>query len=231
MSEPTKSRTKIFWTGLEELSVAKEAATIVQREPGVSMKDALTRAQSVLPEYRRRQLYSSAVAQLSKLTREVISKRQEQHKEATELPPALPEPTPDSIIEELAETIGQAFAELFSQALRASVTRTKAIIDSPNIPPPRKRLQRLTIVGLLPAQKNAILAEFGNTFDLRFWKDESPHTLKSLTRSSDAVIAMKDWISHGHQDLIKSVDAAKLRIVPGTVSQLERYLEGHIRKE
>lgn len=185
------------------------------------------KAQSVLPAHRRRPLYSSAVAHLGKRVSQEIAKKKVASEE--ELPAPIPAPNQDSMIEELAETIGRAFAEVFSTALRASIKHTETLIKEPNLLPARKRLPILTIVGLLPAQKNEVESEFGSAFNLRFWKDESPHTLKSLTRTADAVIVMKDWVSHGHVDLVKSVDKTKLRIVPGTTSSLKTYLRQQVK--
>jgi len=229
------AKTKIFWTKEEERTVAEQAAKMVQERPGLTMKSLLHDAQSILPTHRRRVLYSSAVAQLSKLTREVLSARLDGEKRAAELPPPLPKPSPDSKIEELAEAIGAAFAEVFSEALRIALQRASATVATPTLPAtsttPRKRPPKLVIVGLLPAQQNQIASEFGSTFDLRFWKDESPHTLKSLTRTSDAVICMTDWVAHGHTDLVKSIDASKLRLLPGTVSRLREYLKKQTLQE
>lgn len=224
------SSKKIFWTSEETDCVCKRAAEIALKDPRQSMKRVLQDAQRILPAHRQRPLHASAVARLSAITRGIMGRVEEERRRAEELPAPLPETTPDSIIEDLADTIGNAFAELFSQALRTSMARVKQSLEQPT-QPARKRLPKLTIVGLLPSQKNEIETEFGSIYDLRFWKDESPHTLKSLTRSSDAVICMKDWVAHGHTGLVQSVDPKKLRIVPGTVSNLRNYLSAQRRTQ
>ncbi len=65
---------------------------------------------------------------------------------------------------------------------------------------------RIGIVGLLPQQQECINREFGDTFELRYWKDESTSALKALGRSCELVFITK-WAGHSISETLTSIGA------------------------
>lgn len=221
--------TKIFWTRDEETLIGEKGAEFRLADPSLSKKEIATKAQEVLPVHRRRPVHGTTVSLVAKLTEKAIAVKEKTEAVPPPLPP-IPVPTQATRIEELAEVIGDAFAELFSTALKMSLERTKTYVTSPVPPEVVKRQPKVLIVGLLPQQRNLIASEFSQYFDLRFWKDESPHTLKSLTKTSDVVIIMTDWVAHGHVATVKAAGGQdKIRLMSGTMTTLREYLEGNVQ--
>ena len=80
------------------------------------------------------------------------------------------------------------------------------------------RKPKIGIVGLLPQQKVIIDKEFSNDIDLRYWKDESNASLKSLGIACATTFVTK-WASHSQMETLKSV-GANCRFLPGGMEQL-----------
>lgn len=218
--------TKIFWSSQEEAQVGAEALRLRLLDPKLPWREIAKGSQKVLPELRRRPVYAGLISQIHKL----CDLSQSKQEEAVVLPEPLPPPAQDDPVATLAETIGDAFAQLFAQALRSALERTKAHIERPPQvqPEERTRLPKVTIVGLLPQQQNLINQEFHQAFDLRFWKEGSVQVLKNLTQSSDAVLVMTDWVSHSYVRTIESVGGKeKLRLLKGTMGVLREYLRAN----
>lgn len=66
-------------------------------------------------------------------------------------------------------------------------------------------LPSVLIAGLKGAQKEVIKAEFGAALDLRFYgADESKELLKTMTGVAEHSVAVTDFLSHSHTDIMKS---------------------------
>ena len=85
------------------------------------------------------------------------------------------------------------------------------------------RLPRVTIVGLLPQQAGLISSEFGQAYDLSFWKEEGIDKLKSLVKSADHVITFSGKLPHHVENTIRSVNCEFKRVMGG-MTELRRAL-------
>jgi hypothetical protein len=81
--------------------------------------------------------------------------------------------------------------------------------------PLKKRLPTVLIVGLLPGQAGMISQEFGDVFDLRFWKDEAMEMLKHNAKNADYLITFTSKISHSAEEMIKSLNLPIIRCSGG----------------
>jgi len=64
------------------------------------------------------------------------------------------------------------------------------------------------VAGLKGAQKAIIEAEFGNALNLRFYgSDESKDQLRTMAGAADVAVAVTDFLSHSHTDIMKARSA------------------------
>jgi hypothetical protein len=68
----------------------------------------------------------------------------------------------------------------------------------------KPRLKSVFILGLMPTQAGQIVQEFGDCFDLRFWKDEGPDLLRSRAKSSDHTIICTSRMAHSDAELVEA---------------------------
>ena len=69
----------------------------------------------------------------------------------------------------------------------------------------KERPPSILVVGLRGGQAPQIKAEFGDKLDLRFCtSDQSKDQLRSMTEQADTTIAITDFLSHSHTDIIKA---------------------------
>lgn len=93
-------------------------------------------------------------------------------------------------------------------------------------PPSGPRKLALLVVGLKGAQKTEIHREFAERFDLRFvGADESKDALRAQAERAEKTVAMTDFISHSHEDIIKARSPHYIR-QPGGMTQLRSTLAG-----
>ena len=138
------------------------------------------------------------------------------------------------MIQNLSDAIAKQIAASVVVSLQASLTRELASVvpqQAPkqltlnlgNLPPePPVIKPRIGILGLLPAQVEVIEREFGDVFNLLYWKEEGSSTLKAIGRTSEIVFVTR-WCSHGATETLKSV-GAKWRFVEGGLSELKNLL-------
>ena len=115
---------------------------------------------------------------------------------------------------ELAQVIPQQPVEIPQLDVKALISTQTA--------PKRERLPTVGIVGLLPQQAGLIATEFGEVFDLRFWKNESNSSLKSMGIACEVVLCTK-WCSHSTTETLASV-GANWRKVTGGMNELRTTL-------
>ena len=125
----------------------------------------------------------------------------------------------------LADTLAQQVAAKLKDRLMAQLaTHLPAIaapppqIHAPIINEPKVSKKRVLIAGLLPQQAGMIQSEFGEVFDLSFWKDESLHALKSRAESAEVTITFTSKIGHAAENAIKTTSTEYHRCVGGMTS-------------
>ncbi len=138
------------------------------------------------------------------------------------------------MIQNLSDAIAKQIAASVVVSLQASLTRELASVvpqQAPkqltlnlgNLPPePPVIKPRIGILGLLPAQVEVIEREFGDVFNLLYWKEEGSSALKAIGRTSEIVFVTR-WCAHSATETLKSV-GAKWRFVEGGLSELKNLL-------
>ena len=124
------------------------------------------------------------------------------------------------VLDALMPMIGESLKAQLPGRIEKAVRTIQALPEQVSKP----RLPKVLVVGLLPQQAGFIATEFGELFDLSFWKDGQPDTLKALARHADKVIVMTGWVSHYHLDLIRAAHA-DFEAVGGGMSTLRDSLE------
>ena len=138
------------------------------------------------------------------------------------------------MIQNLSDAIAKQIAASVVVSLQASLTRELASVvpqQAPkqltlnlgNLPPePPVTKPRIGILGLLPAQVEAIEREFGDVFDIYYWKDDGVSSLKSIARNCGVVLVTK-WCNHKATEIIKSAGGT-WRWVDGGLTELKTML-------
>lgn len=131
----------------------------------------------------------------------------------------------ENLATSLADTLAQQVAAKLKDRLMAQLATTLPAlaapppqIHAPIINEPRASKKRVLIAGLLPQQAGMIQSEFGEVFDLSFWKDESLHALKSRAESAEVTITFTSKIGHAAENAIKATSTEYHRCVGGMTS-------------
>ena len=131
----------------------------------------------------------------------------------------------ETLATSLADTLAQQVAAKLKDRLMAQLaTHLPAIaapppqIHAPIINEPKVSKKRVLIAGLLPQQAGMIQSEFGDVYDLSFWKDESLHALKSRAESAEVTITFTSKIGHAAENAIKTTSTEYRRCVGGMTS-------------
>lgn len=132
-----------------------------------------------------------------------------------------------SIGEQLQESIMQRITEaLGHMGAQAPLPEGVARLH----PAPRHRKPRVLIVGLLNQQAQDMERALGELLSLDFVKVEHASTLEDKARNADLVVLMTKFISHQHQDIVRSVNEHVV-YRNGGVTELKRYLTQWINGE
>ena len=131
----------------------------------------------------------------------------------------------ENLATSLADTLAQQVAAKLKDRLMAQLATTLPAlaapppqIHAPIINEPRAHKPKVLIAGLLPQQAGMIQSEFGEVFDLAFWKDESLHALKSRAESAEVTITFTSKIGHAAESAIKTTSTEYHRCVGGMTS-------------
>lgn len=131
----------------------------------------------------------------------------------------------ENLATSLADTLAQQVAAKLKDKLMAQLaTQLPALaapppqIHAPIINEPRAVKKKVLIAGLLPQQAGMIQSEFGEVFDLAFWKDESLHALKHRAESAQVTITFTSKIGHAAESAIKTTSTEYHRCVGGMTS-------------
>ena len=125
----------------------------------------------------------------------------------------------------LADTLAQQVAAKLKDRLMAQLaTQLPALaapppqIHAPIINEPKVSKKRVLIAGLLPQQAGMIQSEFGEVFDLTFWKDESLQALKHRAEAAQVTITFTSKIGHAAESAVKATSTEYHRCVGGMTS-------------
>lgn len=146
----------------------------------------------------------------------------------------------DALIADFAESLAEQIAGRMADRLRERLTveledMRAPLIKAPQLNPPeavetRLRQKKVLIVGLLPQQAGKVVDEFGEVFDLSFWKDEATALLKARARAADLVVTFTSKIGHFAEDIIHASGTPLVRCTGGMTTlrdDLTRmYVEG-----
>lgn len=181
--------------------------------------------------------YWPASKQLSNV-QESVSNVQESvskaHKHRAKLAPSRTQTSPatldlNALVEDLATSLADTLAQQVSAKLKDRLMAQLATqlptlaapppqIHAPIINEPKTSKKRVLIAGLLPQQAGMIQSEFGEVFDLTFWKDESLHALKHRAESAQVTITFTSKIGHAAENAIKTTSTEYHRCVGGMTS-------------
>lgn len=131
----------------------------------------------------------------------------------------------ENLATSLADTLAQQVAAKLKDKLMAQLaTQLPALaapppqIHAPIINAPRDRKKKVLIAGLLPQQAGMIQSEFGEVFDLTFWKDESLQALKHRAEAAQVTITFTSKLGHAAENAIKTTSTEYHRCVGGMTS-------------
>lgn len=131
----------------------------------------------------------------------------------------------ENLATSLADTLAQQVAAKLKDKLMAQLaTQLPALaapppqIHAPIINEPKVSKKRVLIAGLLPQQAGMIQSEFGEVFDLTFWKDESLQALKHRAEAAQVTITFTSKIGHAAESAIKATSTEYHRCVGGMTS-------------
>lgn len=126
----------------------------------------------------------------------------------------------DKIAAELADIVASTALPEIKQAalMEQAPSAAEPAIKLPAIEQKKPKKPHVLICGLLPQQAGLISQEFGEVFDLRFWKDEGIGRLKDLVRNADYSITFSSKLGHHVEETIKSAGAPVTRVMGGMTS-------------
>lgn len=125
-----------------------------------------------------------------------------------------------SVVVSLQASLTRELASVVPQQVSAPKQLTLNLGNLPPLPPVTK--PRIGVLGLLPTQVEAIEREFGDVFNIHYWKEDGFSTLKAIGRTSEIVFITR-WCSHSATETLKGV-GAKWRFVEGGLSELKSLL-------
>ena len=138
----------------------------------------------------------------------------------------------------LADTLAQQVAAKLKDRLMAQLaTQLPALaapppqIHAPIINEPRASKPKVLIAGLLPQQAGMIQSEFGEVFDLAFWKDESLQALKHRAEAAQVTITFTSKIGHAAESAIKATSTEYHRCVGGMTSLRDKLTRMYVEND
>lgn len=230
---------RIHWTPEEYEEVLATAEALLKKQIVFSKTDALLRANILLPEARQRPLKEQASAMVSlrkKLYERMNNKNKEQPQESIKEPPPesprqqqmIPTIADEVSLDRIVDVFVRSCVNLISAKFEAQLRermhqllKEKTVEKTTATPAP---LTRVLIVGLNTIQQEEIRRDFGQLFDLRFFKEGTIHQLVAKIPNCDIIIAMTDWIGHDHFSAIQQ-RAKQYYPVSGHLMNLRNKLE------
>lgn len=215
-------KTKIFWSVQEKSMLCAEATRRLYSLEASSKLIALNQAQThLLPESRRRKLlaltgmdwFATGVS-----TELAILKSAIQIEAAASASPAASQVEPLALAFEhlypvLRERIVSEIASLISDVLQQVQWPSGLSLGAQKPPAPApaaaaatpgfSKLPSVLVVGLRGGQMEEVRRDCGKRLDVRFvGADESKDKLRAMCEQTDYAVAMTDFISHSHEDIL-----------------------------
>ena len=238
-----KSVSRVRWSPEEQAQLIEFAATAMKNKEVFSLRESLEKAQSQMPNDRRRDI--AALSQvpwfidgvpkkLKELEEVQVTSLESQITEAVE---AANEKARMEIEAELISKAGALLSKILVAALQDPTLRM--LLTAPNVAVPsyapshnplprgsvKEKKPRVVVAGALNDQARHLETTMGNKLDLRFWsKDQSSDNLKSMLKGADAAVGMVGFLSHAHDGILKS-SRIPYQPVSGGVSQVKQALE------
>lgn len=248
---------RVSWSPAERSLVLQEIHRLLKETRGYSFRQALYEAQNVLPITRRRaKLNAHTVASLRKQYDDMPKPDTQAPPPMVEAAEATPfdetpmaandndpeplevaEPTDplgeilQRLIDAITTHIADQLIDTLSARLNQSLSRlnvTPPIVTPP--PPPPTPKMRFVVAGLKGTQKTEIQSAMPKTAQVSFWGvDESPHQLKAICRDADRIFMMTKFVSHSHENMIRSIASDRLVRVNGGVTTLREQMQQSCR--
>lgn len=237
--EPKVSRVR--WSPEEQALLIETAANAMKNKEVFSLRDALEKAQEVMPKERRRLI--AALSQVPWFIDGVPKKLKELEEvhvntledKIAEAAAAADTRARQEIEAEWVSKAGALLSRILVAALQDPTLRM--LLSSSSVPvhipthnplprgAAREKKPRVVVAGALNDQARHLETTMGSKLDLRFWsKDQSADTLKSMLKNADAAVGMVGFLSHSHDGILKS-SKIPYHPVSGGVSQVKQTLE------
>jgi hypothetical protein len=218
---------KLFWSPEEWAQVRGEAVRLLVETPYLRKEQVLERAQSVLPEGRRRQATYSAVHRYKTFLEECRQLAKDQRQAPTKAEPA-PVASTDAILvalEGLLDKLADKIADRLAARLAVQVqtqtrTTTHNCCPEPTTPPVPPR-PTVLIVGLLGAQCHQIKNSFAHRLDITCLTSEEANVRATLHK--EHTVLMTKFLSHPVQGKYRKHPG--LRLCNGGTTELARILK------
>lgn len=215
--------TRVRWTPEEQTLLINSAANLLVNRQAFSLREAFNKSQDQLPVARRRQV--AALTQIPWFVQAVPTRTKEIENESTngvqaQIDEAVAKAKDEAKAEIKRDLIKKGaviLTELFLVALedprlRMIFSSAPVATNLSSVKVDKTKLKRVVVAGTLNNQAHALEKEFGNRLDLRFWsKDQSNDTLKQMLAHADAVVGMVGFLSHAHDNILKS---SKVHYIP-----------------
>lgn len=136
----------------------------------------------------------------------------------------------DAITTNIADQLLDTLTTRINQSLSRLSSGTPAVVAPP--PPPQVPKFRFVVVGLKGAQKTEIQSALPKTAQVSFWGvDEAPHQLKAICHNANRIFMMTKFVSHSHENIIRSIASDRLVRVNGGVTTLRDQIQQSIRMQ
>lgn len=248
-------RSYIAWTQAEKEKVALRDMELQAMYPKLNFCERIRMAQEALPANRKRDIKQEASIPWLKVEKERFSALKKvppkvevepvtpEPEKETLAPSLLPlaEKVADLVVERILARLVQG---LTSQVKQEVVEAVKPLVaprvlpkfnqevkmpkHDPSVPPlenPKPWKPQVLIVGLLSQQAREVEKNFGELFNLRFWKEEGFPKLKGMAKSSDLVILVVDKITHPIDNMVVASKPVEVRRVNGCTGAVQLELE------
>jgi len=113
----------------------------------------------------------------------------------------------EHLVQEIASLVAEGIHRGLASVQLAAPQDTTPARHTPFVvdPHPKIRPPSVLVAGLKDATASQIKAEFGSKLDLRFiTPDKSKDQLRQMTEQAETTIAVTDFLSHSHTDIIKA---------------------------
>jgi hypothetical protein len=237
--KPSKEKAvRVRWSPEEQQKIISTAAEALLNKSVFTHREALNFAIAAMPKDRQREIL--AMSQVPWFVNGVPARLKELERQHHQ-----------SVEQVIAQTADQAAAKARAEALEEMIQQAGAILGRilavafQYVELPKQEVRsspvgkhnpfgktearevrpRVIVAGTLPAQSKSIEEAFGAKLDLRFWtKDQSSDTLKSMLSHADHAVGMVGFLSHAHDNILKS-SRVPYTPVSGGVSQVKQTLE------